>query len=537
MVGAMLAMAVVAVLLLASGLLPGNAATLAEAGPADGLRGAHNPPPHRSLPAPGTSADPGITNTSGLGGNGGGNGGSSSGPSGSSPGNLSGGGPGGPTIGNASRGAGAYPGVNGTFEIGSPVANLTPAFFQLVLQTPNLTKPWLWASLNATPFHYYEFGNAAEVTDQVNDTTYADNGTVLPPSQSNDSNFVAFCRAVSCHAIMAVPTEIDSPSAAVATVRYVEQTLHFTPEYWMLGGEPQGWTHYGIPWTSWSDSDASTPTPLEYAQEVQRYVSALRAADPGVRLIGIESADGGKWFDSAWLDEVALVDGRNLTALAIHPYPDGIGSSSANLSSFYQSVANPLNFPNNYPGLQSHVNAACGCTLPLWVGEYNAALEGNYSSYLTTYPEVAYMGAGILGAIKAGVPQLDFFSYSHLSESLVNATGTPLPIYTLFATFFENLTLGVVDGSSVAGGPGNVFAMTVTNGSHTSMLVVSTNLTETLNLTLSLPGGPYLGGTNVGWHAWWWSPEALAPSLAHGTTFLPTTWTVPPQGILLVNVD
>ena len=533
--GALIAMFVVTLLLLGSGLLPLDGATVATAGLTTVPRGSHNPPPRLPLPAPGATGANGASNGSGSGTNGSGAGGPSG--AGSGPGNVTGSGPGGPVLGNSSRGTSAYEGINGTFQLGGQVANLTPAFFQLVLQTPNLTKPWLWASLNQTPFHYYEFGNAAEVTDQINGTSYADNGTVLPPTQSNDSNFVTFCRAVSCHAIMALPTEIDDPATAVATVRYVERTLGFSPDYWILGGEPQGWTHFGIPWAQWNSSDASMPTPLQYAQEVQRYVVALRAFDPSIRLIGIESADGGKWFDSSWLDEVALIDGGNLTALAIHPYPDGIGSAGANLTGFYQSLANPLNFPNNYAGLESHLDAACSCSLPLWVGEYNAAREGNYSSYLASYPEVPYMGAGILGAIKAGVPQLDFFSYNHLNQSIVNASGGPLPVFTLFSTFFKNVTLGAVNNSSVIGGPGGVYAMAVTNGTRTSILVVSTNLTDTLNLTLALPGGPFLGGTGVGWQAWWWSPLAAAPSLAHGTTFLPTTWTVPPQGILLVDVD
>ncbi len=540
MLGAALTIALAAGVVLAGGWL-GSVPLSATAAASGTARGGHtlppgpHPPPTGSgttAPGNGTSTPGGNGTTGGTGtGTGLGTGGS---PNGSGP---SSGGSGGPGGGNGSSRGPVYEGINGTFSVGGALGNVTAAFFQLVLQTPNLTQPTLWSTLNATPFDTFQFGNAAEVTNQVTGVPYADNGSALPPTPSNDSNFVRFCRTLHCHAVMAVPAEIDNVSMAVATVRYVEKTLNFTPDDWIVGGEPQGWTHWGIPWTSWRTSDHSAPTPLEYARELQQYVTALRAYDPTIRLIGIESADGGMWYNSSWLYEVALVDGPNLTAVAIHPYPDGVGTAGANLTSFYETLSNPLNFPNNYAGLHESVDAACGCALPLWVGEYNAALAGNYSVDLMGYPDVPYLGAGLLGAMKQGVPQLDVFSYSHDPQSLVSQSGARLPSYTLFSTFFRNLTLGEVHNSTIVGGPGGLFALTIDNGSRTSFLVVSTNLTETLNLTLAPPGGSYLGGSGHGWRAWSWNDTAPAPLFADGSLFLPGTWTVPPLGILLVNVD
>lgn len=545
MVGAALAVAVAAVVLLAAGWLPGLPSGSTEAGVSGPARGTHTTPPIGPGPSSpsgtSTGAPPpsgGGTNGSGAGGNGTGTGSGSGSGNGSSAGNGSGSGNHTAGWGNGSRGgAGPYPGINGTLVVGPPIATVSTSFFQLVIQTPNLTEPSLWASMNATPFSYYQFGSASETTNQLTGIAYADNGTQLPPTRSNDSNFVIFCRIVHCHAIMAVPTEIDNTTIAVQTAQYIEQTLGFHPDYWMVGGEPQGWTHWGIPWTSWNTSDNSTPTPLQYAQELQQYVVALHGYDPSMKLIGIESADGGKWFKSQWLSEVALIDGPNLTAVAIHPYPDGVGTSNETATNFFASLSNPLNFPNNYPGLLKNLDLSCNCSLPIWVGEYNAALDGNFSSFMTSYAEVPYIGAGIAGAMKAGIPQLDFFAYSYGSESLVSATGAPLPVYSLFATFFKNLTLGTVDNSSISGGPGGVFAVTTTNGNTTSVLVVSTNLTASLNLTLILPGGPVLGGAGHGWHSWWWNATAPAPVEGWGGSYLPETWTIPPEGILLVNAD
>ena len=205
---------------------------------------------------------------------------------------------------------------------------------------------------------------------------------------------------------MSVPAEINNTSMDAATVLYIEQTLGFHPDYWAIGNEPQGWTHFNIPWTRWQNSDASNTTPLQYAREVQQIVAAVRGVDPVARFIGIESADGGAWNNSQWLDEVATVDGPNLTALAIHPYPDGMGPLNPTNASFFAGLSVDNRFPNNYQGLQASVAAACACAVPIWVGEYNAALNGTYAPFQESYPEVAYMAAGIIGAIREGIPHV-----------------------------------------------------------------------------------------------------------------------------------
>jgi hypothetical protein len=226
--------------------------------------------------------------------------------------------------------------------MGAVVQNFTSTFFGGGLQSPNMTDRWFINDLAGTPIVSYSFGNGLEVTDQINGLAYSSDGTSTPVFRSNDSAFISFCRTLHCRALMGVPAEINDPSEGAAVVQYVEGTLGFHPYYWGIGNEPQGWTHYGIPWTKWRTTDNSTITPLGYAKLVQRYVSAMRAVDPTMRIIGIESADGGQGYDSQWLDEVAIVDGSNLSAVAIHPYPGGRGAPNSTVSDFYSTLWNPL---------------------------------------------------------------------------------------------------------------------------------------------------------------------------------------------------
>jgi hypothetical protein len=510
-------------------VIAGNVAwpsLMSAGGPPLGLGGT-SPPPD-PLGAAGNGSTPGSPNASS------GPGTSSSGgnvtvtPNGSSPG-----GPNGSTNGS---GGPQWPlvGTPGGFAPGPVVASVSPSFFQLDIQTPNLTSPWLTSLLNETPFTYYSFGDAGESTNQVTDTAYASNGSVLAPSKSNDTNFIAFCREIHCHSIMSVPAEINNTSMDAATVAYIEDTLGFHPDYWGIGNEPQAWTHYNIPWPEWQPTDASNTTPLAYAREVQQIVLAIRSVDPNARIIGIESADGGSYNNSAWLDEVGAIDGPNLSAVAIHPYPDGTGPTDPTNASFYAGLSSSIRFPNNYQGLSASVDAACGCSLPIWVGEYNSALNGTYAPFEDGYPEVAYIAAGLAGAMKEGIPHVAFFALQHPPAMLINANQTPLPIFTLFSTFLKNITYGSVLGSSVTTSLGGVFAVTIENGSHLTLLVVNTNTTAALNL--SIPSS-MLSGEPLEWQAWRWAPEYPAPIVSSGGGAAPLDWVIPSQGVWMLNLQ
>jgi hypothetical protein len=489
--------------------------------PPAGARPPLAPPPPGS--AGGTNRTGGGTNPAG--------GTNTSGGSSNSSGNSSG------STGSGGNGSGnrsGIPGINGTLSVGGTVANVSASFFAAVVQSPNITDPWFWDRLNATPFSTFLFGNGVEGVDQINGLSYASNGTSMPLYRSNDSDFIHFCEVTHCQSIMGVPAEINNTTEAAATVRFVEETLGYHPAYWTIGNEPQGWTHFGIPWTKWQTGDAVTPTPLQYAQLVQRYVAAMRGADPNIRIIGIESADGGSWFDSPWLDAVAALDGPNLTAVAIHPYPDGVGTAGSNLTGFFASLTNATKFPWNYPRLLGSMHAACACDLPIWVGEYNAALAGNFSPFVESYPEVPYLAAGITGALKDGIAQLEYFSLMRNDSGMIYSNGSVAPSYYLYSTLLRNLTLGAVRNVTVLGGPGSSFAVVTSYGNRTSLLVANLNLTDGLRLNVA-DLLPHNASSVVTWSSWAWGPDLPLPLEHSGGPGAPWLWGVPAEGVLLFN--
>ena len=383
------------------------------------------------------------------------------------------------------------PFVPGALVLGTSLGVLNSNFFGVNVHVVGNGSISLPVQESGTPFVSFRFSPQGEATDQIHSIEYGPSGGSSPVYEETDSSFVAGCEALRCKATMMVPAEIDDPAEAAATVQYVEQNLSFHPQYWAIGNEPQQWVHWGIPWSHWRSSDDSTPTPMQYAVEVQQYVKAIRAVDPSASFIGIESVIGGT-TDAAWFRDLVSVDGPNLTAVAYHAYPGGNGTASGTLTNFFGSATNPLAFPLNYPPTVSIVRSACpSCHISVFVDEFNAALGGNFSGIMTSYPEVPYVAASLTAAIRENVPRVLFFDLEDLNGvmpyGLLTQGGPPRPAFLLFTGILDHLVVGTILNASVQGGPPGVSAVVTENGTTASLLVVNTNFTS--GLTLTLPAG------------------------------------------------
>jgi hypothetical protein len=434
------------------------------------------------------------------------------------------------------------PGSNATATSGTKGASLVVSsqsfglasqFFGVNVHVVGLDNESLAAMVNATPFVSFRFSPMGEATNQLTSLQYSSNGVPTPVYAETDAEFVTWCRWVSCRATMMVPAEIDNPAIAAATVLYVEQVLGFHPAYWAIGNEPQQWTHFKIPWAKWRSTDQSTPTPAQYATEVQRYVIAMRAVDPKIRIIGIESVVGGTQSGS-WLTDLVQVDGPNLSAVAYHAYPLGNATGSSSRAAFYGALDNPSAFPLNYAATVSMVRAACSkCHISVFVDELNAALGGNAKTYMTHYPEVPFMAAALISAMRDDVRRVMFFDLEDLNGvqpyAMTTVGGGPRPSYYLFSDILPKLASGSVTRTSIQGGPSGVYEVLTTNQTSTSLFVVNTNLKATLNLTL--PGGNGFGSALTEYR--WTYPNGM-PSAPQHLTSPGLDWKVAPQSLLLL---
>jgi len=428
------------------------------------------------------------------------------------------------------------PTIAGTLSVGGIVAYPPATFWALGTHAQKINDHNLSSVINETPIDMFRFGGGGDTTNVTSGVSYSDNGTPSPTGPSADAAFTTFCRWRGCHSIITVPGEINDPGAAAVTVRYVEQTLGLRPDYWSIGNEPNTWVHYGIPWTSWKTSDASTPTPLEYAKTVQRDIAAMRSVDPTIQVIGIQSSVGGT-YAASWITPLVQVNGPNLAAIAYHSYPANVAAEDGSLSGFL-SNAFRLGFPHDYRVTESEVHAACpSCSIPVFVDEFNGAGLGIDNVYDQEYADVPIVAAAVAGGLQVNATQFSFFDLQGIGSlsnfGLLGPDGSPRPSFVLYSTFFHNLSMAAIENTSVLGGPGGVAAVVGTNATTTSLLVANTNATA--GLQLSLNGTVFADGNAA--TVYEWNPNEPAPNV---TTVLvgglSTTWLVPPEGVLMIDL-
>ncbi|HEV2316815.1 MAG TPA: hypothetical protein VGV89_04490 [Thermoplasmata archaeon] len=422
---------------------------------------------------------------------------------------------------------------------GPLVAVTPPTFWSLDLQTNNSSGVWsdatVRAFLNATPFTWVRYGELTEECNISADRLYASNGTVVPGGcLYNLTAFKDWCwsRTPHCHAVLPLPGENNNSAEDASIARWIVQTIGFQPDYWSVGNEPSGWKHYGIPWTQWSPQDNSTPTPLAYAFDLKAAITAVRGVDPSAKFMGIEAACACQ--KPAWFQDIVRVDGARISALGYHSYPWG-GSYNETLDQFYGALSSVNNISTTYAHMRAEITGRCArcSTLPIYLHEYNAGPGNGHTNFSGGYANAVFLAASVTQALRANVTQFTVFNLqSNLSAfgyAMINRTDVVGPTGILFSNVLDHLVRGSVYATGFSPGfPGLWSVLTVGPGSGT-LLVINTNLTQTLTFS---PSGVFSASKHVSSIAW--HPGARFPAVTNAT--LQPSYSVGPQGILLLSV-
>lgn len=387
---------------------------------------------------------------------------------------------------------------------------------------------------NTTPLTWYRLSGGGDGYDPTTQTNW------VPPASGsgnfvgqtgqlvNFSAFQAWCysRTPHCDWMSYLPAEENDTAAAVHYVNWYHKVLGFAPTLWQFGNEPTAWTHYGINSTSWKTSDASTPTNEDYAIMVKDYIAAISAVYPHDKFVGVEAACA---CDPTFLTAVAATDGPKVTALAYHEFPQA-NASSSNLAQFYGSLTSASNILNTSAHFRSIVGPACvPCArLPVQIGAYQAGPSGNLSPLANTYAGAPYAAASVIEALDANISMFTMFQ----SNSLYNASsGTIFPQGYLYQRILDNLTMGTdYPVTFSVHSVGGLFGIEIKNGTHTSLLLVNTNVSLAVGISLTATVFPVgLTGT-----AFTWSPTTATP-VVHSSILIPKYLVLPAQAIVLLN--
>jgi len=401
------------------------------------------------------------------------------------------------------------------------------------------------ALIQSTPANVLMWPGAAagDDYDPINNTIYATtSGKANPNPPTSEAQFVDFCESINCTAIVQLPGEIDSPSYAAQVVQYTEDSLGFHPAYWEIGNEPGLWKHWQIPWASWATHrKVNPPTPMEYAWEVNNYTSAVHVVDPTARIIGLPGVGKAGPDYSQWINDTVLVNGPNLSAIAVHEYPES-ATGVVSLSDFYAAINGPTSIAQRAPEIDAWVQAACPtCHIPLFLTEIGSGLSHkSYGSFEAGFPGALDLAAQMTEAMNDRVSNVDLYAtVLDTNNSWFALNGSERPDYALYASILGRLGTEVYPAnmtSSAQTWP-NVTTYAIasvdpTAGNRADLLVVNTNLTETVTFTPQLPGIASTSPTEV----WTWENNStLEPVASFDPAGLPSTFTLPPQSLVLLE--
>ena len=390
------------------------------------------------------------------------------------------------------------------------------------------------AYFNSTPISTIRLAGGGDAYDPTTQTDYVAppaGGAYSPVSgeRINFTWFKAWCysRTPHCSWIGTLPAEENNTTAALHYAKWFHSVLSFPPTYWQFGNEPTAWTHYGKNETRWSTTDALAPSGQDYATMVANYIRAITRAFPQDKFIGIENNCA---CAPSFLAPLVSQDSSKIVAVAYHEYP-WAENSSTNVTQFLGALTNARSVPNTTAHLRSLISTACSscANLPIQIGEYQAGGPvPTHSPFAQQYPGASFLAASVIQALEANVSQFTEFD----TGWLVNASnGQVLPEGLLYQRILANMTMGTDYPVTVTAGTlGGLYGLLIKNGSRDSLLVVNTNLTQTL--TLTIPANLFTVGP--AWSVYTWAHWMPAPKMQQAST-LASSYLVPADGLLLLD--
>ncbi|MFI9318289.1 cellulose binding domain-containing protein [Kitasatospora aureofaciens] len=233
-------------------------------------------------------------------------------------------------------------------------------------------------------------------------TGTAENGQYVAPNTGFDA-FMGTVRAAGAQPIITANYGSGTPQEAAAWVQYANVTKGYGVKYWEIGNEVYGNGEYNATWEYDTHSSKSATT---YANNVLQYVSAMKAADPSVR-IGAVLTTPGYWPDGIvgpgdtmdWNHTVLSIAGSKIDFAIVHAYPTS--TSPADL------LTKPQAQNANITGaVRSLINQYAGSNAPN-VGI--AVTEANAQAYLDTSPNGLFAPDNYLTWLENGAFNVDWW--------------------------------------------------------------------------------------------------------------------------------
>ncbi len=341
-------------------------------------------------------------------------------------------------------------------------------------------------------------------------------------------DFISDCESISCTAVVELPMEINNPSTTAMQAKYLVDTLGFQPAFFAYGNEPSGWLCYGISWAALAGGqpcDTSPPTQSVFANDTEAAIKAVTAAlGPNTPpAICLNAGTGSGWQnDTSWLSalEANAYDNANCAGYALHVKPAHSETADPTLANFYASLTGPQALPADYQNMSALTDGK-----PLYMTEVGWTTPHSIYEpvFVGTWAVNVLQSALVVQAMQNQIPVMGWWAWNEGASLNEYANSTFGAIYT---TLFPQL--GPTWYPTQYSGQDGIFAEATQDGNAWSLLLVSTNINDSYNVSLEGSGFPDSGSATI----YTVTASGMATS---SLADLADGFTVPAQSVILVT--
>ncbi|WP_328911731.1 MULTISPECIES: cellulose binding domain-containing protein [unclassified Streptomyces] len=235
-------------------------------------------------------------------------------------------------------------------------------------------------------------------------------GGYVAPGTDFDS-FMGTVKKIGAQPILIANYGSGTPQEAADWVRYANVTKGYGAKFWEVGNELYGNGHYGSGWETDNHADTS---PTEYADNVVKYASAMKAVDPTVK-VGAVLTLPGNWPDGVmagnetadWNHTVIPLIAGKADFVIVHWYPGGSNAA--------QTLNSPAQLTGELAQLRDQLDAAGAAGTPV------ALTEVNSNVYEDTQPNALFGADAYLTALQSGVFTVDWWDTHNGPEAISTA--------------------------------------------------------------------------------------------------------------------
>ncbi|MER5639148.1 cellulose binding domain-containing protein [Kitasatospora sp. NPDC002227] len=236
-------------------------------------------------------------------------------------------------------------------------------------------------------------------------TGTASGGAYVAPNTGFDA-FMGTMHSAGTQPIITVNYGSGTAQEAADWVRYANVTKGFGIKYWEVGNEVYGNGEYSNG-SGWEYDTHSSKSATTYATNLVQYISAMKSADPGIKIGAVLTTPGG-WPDGIvgpgdtmdWNHTVLSLAGSKVDYVIVHTYPGS--TSPADLLTKPQAE-----IPTIAGTVRSLINQYAGTNAPN-VGI--AVTEANATSYRDTSPNGLFAPDTYLTWLENGAFNVDWWA-------------------------------------------------------------------------------------------------------------------------------